>query len=128
MAEIKTSIDYQLDLTVHTVTGSLLASEILAKLETYYRGKPTALILWDFLNATLSEISSEELLRTIKKAKVFSRKGGKTALVFSQEVDFGIGRMLEVLAQMEGYDYVFSSFRSINQALEWLGEGKSISS
>ena len=120
MPKIETSIDYQLDLTVHTVSGNVTAQEILDKLDIYYQGKPTLLILWDFTNATWSGISSNELHETVKKAKKYSRPGGKTAFVFSKEVDFGIGRMLEALAEIEDYDYEFRSFRRIKDADKWL--------
>ena len=121
MSKIETSIDYRLDLTVHTVFGDLTSQEILDKLETYYQGRPTTLILWDFTNATWSGISSNELHNTVMKAKKYSRPGGKTALVFSKDADFGIGRMLEALAAIEDYDYKFGSFRSIKDAEKWLG-------
>ncbi len=120
MAEIETSIDYQLDLTVHTVSGDLTSQEILDKLEIYYQGRPTTLILWDLTNATWSGIATDELYELVRKAKKYSRKGGKTALVFSKDIDFGIGRMLEAFAEMEAYDYEFGSFRNRKDAKEWL--------
>jgi hypothetical protein len=120
MAVIETFIDYKLDLTVHTVSGNLTTQEILDKLETYYQGRPTQRILWNFRNATWVNITSDELRRTVKEAKKYSRKGGKTALVFSKDIDFGIGRMLEVFAQFEEYDYDFGNFRNIKDAKKWL--------
>ena len=120
MPKIETSIDYQLDLTVHTVSGNVTAQEILDKLDIYYQDKPTSLILWDFTNATWSGISSNELHKTVVKAKKYSRPGGKTALVFSKDSDFGIGRMLEALAEIEDYDYEFRSFRRLKDAYKWL--------
>ncbi len=121
MPEIETSINYQLDLTFHTVFGDLTSQEILDKLKTYYQGKPTRLILWDFINATWSGIATDELQKTVKKAKKYSRKGGKTALVFSKDVDFGIGRVLKAFAEIEGYDYEFGIFRDMEDAEKWLG-------
>ena len=94
--------------------------EILDKLEIYYQGKPTKRILWDLSNATWASITSDDLKRTVAKAKKYSRKGGKTALVFSKDIDFGIGRMLEVFGEIEGYDYVFGSFRDKEEARKWL--------
>ncbi len=82
--------------------------------------RPTTLILWDFTNATWSGIATDELQELTRKAKKYSRKGGKTALVFSKDIDFGIGRMLEAFAEMEAYDYEFGSFRNRKDAKEWL--------
>lgn len=120
MAEIKTSIDSQLDLTVHVVIGDLTTKEILDKLEIYYQGSPTKRIIWDLSKATWASITSDDLRRTVTVAKKYSRKGGKTAWVFSKDVDFGIGRMLEVFGEFEKYDYVFSSFRNMEEAKKWL--------
>ena len=120
MSNIETLIDYQLDLTVHTVSGNLTSQELLDKLETYYQGRPTQLILWDFMNATWSGITADELQELMRKAKKYSRKGGKTALVFSADIDFGIGRMVETYGELERYDYEFSSFRDMRDAEKWL--------
>jgi hypothetical protein len=121
MAEIETSIDYQLNLTVHTVSGNLSSQELLDKLETYYQGRPTQLILWDFMDATWSGITNDELQELMRKAKKYSRKGGKTAFVFSTDIDFGIGRMVETYGELEKYDYEFSNFRDMKDAEKWLG-------
>jgi len=121
VSNIETSIDYQLDLTVHTVSGNLTSQELLDKLETYYQGKPTKLILWDFMNATWSGITSDELKHLVHKAKKYSRKRGKTAFVFSSDIDFGIGRMIEAYAVINRYDYEFYSFRDRKDAEKWLG-------
>ncbi len=121
MAEIKTSIDYQLDLTVQTVWGDVTSQEILDKLENYYQGRTTRLILWDWTNATLVRMGFDELHQLVIKARKFSRKGGKTAFVFSEDVDFGLGRIIEALAKIENYDYEFCCFRSIVDAEKWLG-------
>ena len=120
MLEIETSIDSQLDLTVHIVSGDLTTKEILDKLEIYYQGKTTKRILWDLSNATWKSITSDNLQQTVKKAKKYSRKGGKTAWVFSKDVDYGIGRMLQTFGEIEGYDYVFGTFRNIEDAMKWI--------
>jgi hypothetical protein len=77
--------------------------------------------LWDFINATWSGITNEELQELVSKAKKHSREGGKTALVFSKDIDFGIGRMIETYAELEKYDYEFYNFRDRKDAEKWLG-------
>ncbi len=121
MAKIKTSIDYQKDLTVNIISGELTIQEILDKFENYYEGETTKQILCDFTNADWSNIPSHEFRNGISKLKKFSRKGGKTALVFAKDVDFGIGRMVEVFADIEEYDFKFKSFMDKEDAYEWLG-------
>ena len=34
-------------------------------------------------------------------------------------IDYGIGRMLQTFAEIEGYDYKFGNFRSIEEAKKW---------
>jgi len=118
MSKIKTTIDYRLDLTVHIASGDLNSQDFLEILETYYHGKPTTLILWDFTNATDSNISDNELRKTAVKAKKHSRIGGKSALVFSKDMDLRISR---ILLALEGPEHEFVSFRNIEDAEKWLG-------
>ena len=118
MSKIKTTIDYRLDLTVHIASGDLNSQDILEIFATYYLGKPTTLILWDFTNATGSRISDDELRETAAKAKKHSRIGGKSALVFSKDIDFRIAR---ILLELEGHEHEFVSFRNIEDAERWLG-------
>ena len=93
---------------------------ILEKLEIYYQDKTTKRILWDLSDATWASITTEDLNKTVITAKKYSRKGGKTALVFSKDIDFGIGRMLQTLGEIEEYDYVFGTFRNREEAMKWL--------
>jgi len=52
MAEIKIEIDFDQDLTVFNVSGSLVAGELLESTRTYRQGKTTRQVLCDFTNAT----------------------------------------------------------------------------
>ena len=117
-SKIETSIDYKRDLTVHIASGNVNSQDILDILETYYRGKPTTLILWDFTNATGSRISYDELRRTAIKANRHSRPGGKSALVFSEGAEIRIDKILE---ELEDNGHEFVSFRNIEDAERWLG-------
>ncbi len=121
MSPIETSINRELDLTVHTVSGNVTPQEYFNKIETYYQGKPTTLVLWDCTTATGEKFTADELRDFLRIIKKYSRKGGKTALVFSMDVDFGIGRMLGSLAQIESYDFEVEAFRRIEDAKKWLG-------
>ena len=122
MAEIDTSINYELDLTVHTVSGNITPQEFLSKLETYYQGKSTSLILWDFTNASMDKISVGELKDLVRKVKEFPRKQARIAMVFPTEMDFTIGRMLGRLTEIDGHDYTFSVFRGVKDAKKWLAD------
>lgn len=121
MTKIETVIDYEQDLTINIISGELTIQKILDQFEYYYQGVTTKQILCDLTNADWSNISTSELRMAIAKLKKYSRKGGQTAMVFSREADFGIGRMLEVFAEIERYDFEFKSFRERVDADQWLG-------
>ena len=48
------------------------------------------------------------------------RADGKTALVFSKNTGFGLGRMFGALSEIEDVQIEYMSFRSISKAKEWL--------
>lgn len=123
MAVFQTSIDYQNNLSIHTVTGEVTAQEILQKLEAYFAGEPTMLVLWNFSEAKIAAIPSDEFRRIPEVGKKYAgyRKGGKTALVFSSDAGFGMGRMFEAFSEIEGLSFVIRSFRSVEAAKQWLG-------
>ena len=121
MSEIRTFIDNQQDLTIHIVSGDLTSHEILDKLKFCYQSAPTTKILWNLSAATWSRIANDELRSTAAGARRYSKKGGRMALVFSRDVDFGLGRMFGVYAEMGGQESEFNSFRNRKEADEWLG-------
>ncbi|MFC1884548.1 hypothetical protein ACFL2O_07245 [Thermodesulfobacteriota bacterium] len=123
MGTIKTTKDMSLNLTINLAEGIILYDDMSTWITEYYSGTVTNLILWDFREADLSKIKTEEfaeLARLIKR-KADLRQGGKTALVFKRDLEFGLGRMFEVFSELEDLSFEFMSFRSIEEAREWLG-------
>jgi len=123
MANIKSTIDPSKDLTVHTIAGKITADEIVDHLEKYYSSeKPTKNMMWDFTKAKGEKIPSDGIMKIAKTRKKFddSRKGGRTALVFSRDVGYGLGRMYETHATYEGSSINYSIFYNIDDALKWL--------
>jgi len=112
----------QLELTVFIVSGELTFDEQIRALREYYEGEPTRNAIWDFRAITGSRITSEELRQIIAFTKWYEdrRPGGKTALVASTQLDFGLGRMSHALAEREGLPWQIRVFRSIEEALEWI--------
>lgn len=123
MVRIETSFDQKNNLTIHKVEGQITAKEIKEKIETYYAGESiTKNTLWDFTQADISNICANEYLGLVNMTKVFAhlRKEGKTALVISDNVDYGIGRMYETLSEMEELSYEIRIFRGTKKAENWL--------
>jgi len=123
MGNIDTQIDTQKDLTIQIVTGEITAQEIIAAIESYYQGVATRLILWDISQASLKKIRSEEVAQVAKLTQKYSRlrERGKTALLFSSELGFGLGRMYDINQDVERSELTHMSFRNRDEALAWLG-------
>jgi hypothetical protein len=112
----------QRELTVFTAHGLIDADTILEELRDYYGGQPTLHSLWDFSKADVTTISSDDIssLAHYIKQHIANRRGGKAALVFSKDLDFGLGRMIDAQLEIEGSPVAMSSFKSRADALKWL--------
>ena len=123
MPYIETKIDEEKDLTVQTVSGSFTVEDICDELERYYAGHATMLILWDIIRADLSSWQADQIVSLVKKAKGYShlRAGGKTAIVISKDLNFGISRMFQSYAENDKIAFEIRVFRDIERAKEWLG-------
>ena len=123
MANLKTTIDPSKDLTVHIIVGKVTADEIVDYFQKFYSSeKPTKNMIWDFTNAQGEDIPSDGIMKIANSRKIFNdlRKGGKTSLVFSRNVDYGLGRMYEAYAKIEGSSITYSVFYSMDDALKWM--------
>jgi len=119
---VETRIFPSASLTIHTPHGVLTAWDIRATVDTYYQGQVTQDILWNFADATLQQISMTdvEVLAHLTKRYGQTRPGGKTALVFARAVDYGIGRMFQLFAELSDTNVTFMPFHDLTSALLWL--------
>ena len=109
-------------LTVFTVHGVIDAGQLLDELRDYYAGQPTLHSLWNFSEADLTAISNDDILTLAHYIKQHSehRRGGKSALVFAKDLDFGLGRMIDAQLEIEGSPVTMGSFKNKADALKWL--------
>ena len=123
MAIIETIVDSQNDLSVFTVNGDLTADEVIERVEEYYTRHPTKLVLWIMADVDLSAMTSEGIERIIQIAKknTGKRKEGKTAIVGSKDIEYGLARMYEAYTGLENLPYECKIFKDVNEAKEWLG-------
>ena len=123
MAIIETIVDSQGDLSVFTVNGELSADEIIERVEEYYTKHPTKLVLWIMGDVDLSAITREGIERIIQTAKknAGKRKEGKTAIVGSKDIEYGLARMYEAYTGLENLPYEYKIFKNVDEAKEWLG-------
>lgn len=123
MEIIQKLLDPDNNLTIYTVNGEVTVQDIVQKVKAFYAGEPTKLVLWDFTEANLSKIPSEDIIQIIYNIKklVHSRKGQKTALVFSSKFGYGLGRMFTAFSEIEKTGIEYGSFHSVEEAKQWLG-------
>lgn len=111
------------DVTIMKAVGTITHIEIVSVLQEFYTHNPTKLVIWDLVEASAELITSEYA----KKISDFvlgyrgSRTGGKTAIVVSGDLDFGIGRMFEILGELKEADFEIEVFRNYSNAADWIG-------
>ena len=72
MADIKTKIHEDIDLTIHKITGALTVEEACDELDRYYAaGRFTMRILWELTGADISSWQREHITRLIYKVKEY---------------------------------------------------------
>ncbi len=122
MAHFDIKIDKELDLATIRFSGQTSSSDIIDAIQSFYRSELASKVLWDFLESNLSELPSEDITLIIETAKSYSgmRPGGKSALVGSSDLLFGIARMYASLAEVKCHPITNRAFRSRQEALDWL--------
>jgi len=109
------------------VTGPASEDEMYRVLEDFYGQKTTTLVLWDMSQAELAHVTPSILQKFIRRAAELgvSRRGGQTAVIAPNDLQYGLGRMSEILFELESTHFSFRVFRSRQDALLWLTSGNS---
>ena len=121
MGPIETTQDIAQNLTTNTVRGAVFVEDILSWIDDYCQGKTTRLLLWDFTRSTLTQMTSADLAKIAEDIPSITatRSKCKSALVFSADHDFGMGRMF--CAFLEAGTAEHKVFREVQSAKRWLG-------
>lgn len=124
MAEISLKTNRESDLTVITIKGVLNQHDLPNTLVDYFANEPTLNTIYDSTDGDWSNNPTEYYLNMIRLGKAYTRKGARSAMVFSNPVDYGIGRMIESHCELEGYENELACFRTLEQAEIWLSLSK----
>lgn len=110
-------------LTENIASGKIQAKDIISWISEYYSGAATRLILWDFTDADLSELTPEDISRIIQVLRTSSdfRKGGKAAFVISRAHDLMPDEGTDSMLEHEPAEFECRIFADINKAKIWLG-------
>ncbi|MBC2734148.1 MAG: hypothetical protein HF981_07310 [Desulfobacteraceae bacterium] len=123
MGTIETTYDLTKDLTIIKAVGRMKPADFQEWTATYYAGTVTPLALWDLSEADLSEIQTDDLKKDASHTKSLSdvRKGGKTAIVTGNSLEYGLSRMLSAFYEFEQMPFEVQVFESMDEATKWLG-------
>jgi len=121
MIEVKTVVSG--DATIRKIIGHPTFDEILRILKDFYSGTPTRHVIWDLSAASLEKLKIDDLDRlgdfVMKYAHL--REGGKTAFIASRDLEYGLGRTIDSLAESKNSPITTHTFRSFREAAEWIG-------
>lgn len=124
MAHIDIEKDPQRQLTIITLKGAVMAAEITKTILAHNKDQVTSRILWDFSQATLETLKPGDVQGFVTTASLFTqmRKGGKTAVVVSTDLGFGMARIYDSLQEADQSIVSHMTFRDKESALKWLLE------
>lgn len=110
------------DITMFTASGVVGADEVMQEMSRFYDSDPTHLVLWDFRAADVSGITSDEvrMIAGLAGGAYRNRAEGKTAIVASKEVTYGLSRMYQSLLDGAELSVDTRIFRSIEEAEAFL--------
>jgi hypothetical protein len=114
-------------LTVFTGEGEISYSETWETMSRDYRSthpSTTRNVLWDLRNASVASITASQVTELANLSDSYSKQrgGGKTAVVVSQDINFGIAKEFE--GQSMSLSREFVVFRDIDRAYKWIEESE----
>ena len=121
---IRTTIDELNTLTEHVATDVVTDAEMFACQAAFYETGPTRLELWDMSGADLTKITIAGLQRFVAREASLGtlRRGGRSAVITKTNLQYGLGRMAEILGEFESLPFDFRIFRKRADAVAWLNE------
>jgi hypothetical protein len=122
MATIDITVHPKWDLTEKIVTGDLTIVEVTAELARFYAGPITKHVLWDFSRATFASIGAADVadFSTTAVSLLRSRWGGKSAIVSTSGLGFGMSRMYEAYRETNQDELPYMTFSTRQEAIDWL--------
>ena len=113
------------EITIFTADGEISYSEASEAISRYYRSNDPSLtknILGDLRNASLTLLTAPQVTNLADLSSSYSeqRGGGQTAIVVSNDLNFGIAKEFE--AQVIYLPSKFKLFRDIDEAYKWFEE------
>lgn len=127
---ITSQVDKTRDLTSYTLTGNLTIDEIHNAIKSFWEAHELTLNgLWDARQAELTNLKSSDVEGITALIGEYAhrfdeRKTGKTAIVASSDLQFGLSRIFGTFYEIENFPIQLKIFRDMNEALEWLDQNE----
>lgn len=121
---IESKVDRSKNLSTYVFAGRITSDDLTDTVKDIFKGEITNNLLLDFRQAQPDEnFLSQDLEKIARITKQYweLRKSGKTAIVASTDIAFGLARMYEVFVRIEELTHSVRVFRSMDDAIEWLG-------
>ncbi|MCJ7538520.1 MAG: hypothetical protein MUO88_02535 [Desulfobacterales bacterium] len=125
---ITSKVDKRRNLTTYALTGELTLDDIQSTLKAFWEAHELTLnTLWDARNAKLTNLESSDMERITALIGQYThrfeeRKGGKSAVVASSDLQYGLSRILGTLYEVEDFPTQLKIFRIKDEAVEWLDQ------
>ena len=110
------------DLVIIKGIDQLSFHDIVMALRYLYSCQAAGNMLWDFSEASLAPVSTEDILKIVEFSvrNVESRELSKVAIVAPRNLEYGVSRMFQSYGGKLPFDV--SIFRAMDEALAWLGK------
>lgn len=120
---IDCSVTQETDLTIYTVSGEASLGDVITVLKNVDQNELTKNCIWDFRGGTASCFSAEDVKTLARFSAQYCtrRNGGKTAVVVSSNLDFGLARMYQAHAENLAKDVAVGIFRDWQRCFAWVG-------
>jgi hypothetical protein len=121
---ITVDTDPERDLTIFKATGLIEFEEVLFALKAFYDDEPTPNMLIDLAELPTIQISSKEIqeLAVFQPRFEGNRAPGKTAILATDDLHFGMARMFEAQSKIHGATHAVMTFKDLGSAISWLDE------
>ena len=119
-ASIEVSVEADKSLTVITVKGKLQAGQLKKTLTECRKKNPGKYCLIDLSHGSWFHLPTEHFRKVLQGMDRLAGEDGKSALVFGNDADFGIGRMIESVLALNEYGKQVECFRCRDKAYQWI--------
>jgi hypothetical protein len=125
---ITSEVDKTKNLTIYTLTGELTLDNIRYAIKSFWETQELTLnSLWDARGTKLTSLKSSDMESLAVYIGQFryrfeERIGGKSAVVASSDLQYGLSRILSTLYEIEDFPTQLKIFRTMDEAIKWLDQ------